>query len=343
MNSEKMMEGIGYIDEKLIAESRNEPSRKYFGVKKTVALIIAAVLCFSLAVTAGASAMNGPLYDILYAVFPSVAQSLKPVNVSCVDNGIRMEVVSASVEGSKAKIYISMQDIEGVRIDETIDLYDSYHIKQPFDSTGFCSKVSYDEKTKTATFLITITRTDGKDIKNGTVTFSVGEFMSKRGYFSGYIDEIDLSTADENAEIQNEVDKNGYAYDGKTETKEYLENMPCLVPQGNLYSPFPNVTITGIGFVDGKLHIQMLFENRSKTDSHGFVHLVDEDGNRIESPFAVYFLKDANTERHDSYYEEVFEISPEELENCRLFGEFWSSNTHVEGDWEVTFNLEDAE
>lgn len=59
-----------------------------------------------------------------------------------------MEVVSADIRGDTARIYITMQDLIGDRVDETIDLYDSYDIRLPFDGTGFCGKVGYDPNTR---------------------------------------------------------------------------------------------------------------------------------------------------------------------------------------------------
>ena len=54
------------------------------------------------------------------------------------------------------KIYITMQDLTEDRIDGSTDLFDSYSINRPFDSSAHCERVRYDESTKTATFLITI-------------------------------------------------------------------------------------------------------------------------------------------------------------------------------------------
>ena len=48
--------------------------------------------------------------------------------MSCEDNGIKFEVISAYVEGNEAKIFISVQDIDGDRIDETTDLFDNFSI-----------------------------------------------------------------------------------------------------------------------------------------------------------------------------------------------------------------------
>lgn len=46
-----------------------------------------------------------------------------------------------------------MQDLTGDRIDETMDLFDSYQINRPFDSSGACRLAGYDAQQKAAAFL----------------------------------------------------------------------------------------------------------------------------------------------------------------------------------------------
>ena len=84
-----------------------------------------------------------------HAVVCLLYTSFLPVQKSDTNNGIKMEVVSADIRGDTARIYITMQDLIGDRVDETIDLYDSYDIRLPFDGTGFCGKVGYDPNTRT--------------------------------------------------------------------------------------------------------------------------------------------------------------------------------------------------
>jgi hypothetical protein len=74
-----------------------------------VALVASLAVCFTLAVPAMAAADVQVAYEILYAVSPKIAQELKPVRMSCEDDGIKMEVISAYINGDKAEIYISMQ------------------------------------------------------------------------------------------------------------------------------------------------------------------------------------------------------------------------------------------
>lgn len=42
------------------------------------------------------------------------------------------------------------------------------------------------------------------------------------------------------------------------------------------------VTVTAYGFIDGKLHIQVYYDDILHTDNHGFVWLQDKDGTVID-------------------------------------------------------------
>ena len=145
-----------YIEEAADFQIGKKGVRKHFIMRRAVAAAATIMLVFTMSVPALAAADYEPAYNLLYKVSPTIAQKLKPVRMSCEDNGIKFEVISAYVEGSEAKIFISAQDIDGDKIDETTDLFDSYSINTPFDCSSSCENISYDTKTKTATFLISI-------------------------------------------------------------------------------------------------------------------------------------------------------------------------------------------
>ena len=195
MNGDKIMEAIGMIDEELIIEAR-ETRKRRLGTKKVLALVAALIILLIFGITSFAREYNPNLDEILYTIFPNIAMNLKPVNISDENNGIKMEIVSAKREGKRAYVYISMQDLEEKRIDETIDLYDSVMLNLPLGFMGNCTKIGYDEKTQTATFLITIDQNGGLKIPWKKVNFSVGCFLSGRIEPEGFVDEIDLTKAE---------------------------------------------------------------------------------------------------------------------------------------------------
>lgn len=94
---------------------------------------------------------------------------------------------------AKQRFFISVQDIDGDRIDETTDLFDSFSINTPFDCSSSCENISYDTETKTATFLISISQWNEKDIIGEKITFCVREMLSNKQEYDAILTDLDLT------------------------------------------------------------------------------------------------------------------------------------------------------
>ena len=72
-----------------------------YAVRIAACLVLVIVMSFS---TLSIAAAGGSItaYDILYSLYPEVAEKLTPVNMSCEDNGIRMNVEAVNVDGATA-------------------------------------------------------------------------------------------------------------------------------------------------------------------------------------------------------------------------------------------------
>ncbi len=377
MNGDKIIDAIGIIDDELIAEAR-ETRKRRLGTKKVFALIAALIIISAFGVTSFAKVNNADFDDVLYFVFPSVAQGLKPINLSCEDNGIKIEIVSADVKENEAYIYVSLQDLTDGRIDETVDLYDSYRLRLmfPFSQHGSCSKIGYDEKSKTATFLIHII-SDEENLSRKKFTFSMDCFISQKFEQEGFIDEIDLSEAELNPEFETEtigykrlkdkyepgsfknkiyrftyeriprvihsffnLNKNYFEYEVyDEETKKYL------VDSGEIfYTSETGAEFVAMGFIDNKLHIKVYYGNRHYNDHIGFLSIYDKNGKEIHASDMKYIDNFGEIEPNyfapmETWVDYSFDISPEEIEGCRLYGEFRTYKNYTEGNWEVTFRL----
>lgn len=334
MRADPLLDAIGSIDDTTIQAARmykvkRRPHRWY-------AALAAAVLCMLLTLPALAFAGVDQAYEVLYSISPAIAQTLKPVQMSCEDNGILMEVISAAVQGNRADIYISMRDLTGDRIDETVDLFDSYQINRPFDGSGTCRLVSYDAQQKSATFLISITHWDKKEIRGDKITFSVREFLSGQQVFEGPLPQLELASAAQSSDTQAGVDIRGWSQpDG---TRMDVEAIPVLARQDDLlFSPAPGVQVTAMGYVDGKLHIQTHYDNILETDNHGYVYLQNADGEVIYANPSISFWDEAHS---GSYDEEVFDIPAEGSSGYQVCGAFWTGAKLTRGSWQVTFPLE---
>lgn len=317
------------IIENAKAEAEENGKRKPAVIwKKSIALAVAAAFLLVMSFPVLGANVE-PIYNFMYLVSPEIAQQFQPVMKKDEDNGIRMEVISAYAKGDTVKTYITMQDLEEDRIDETIDLFAGYDINTPYDSMGYCEKVGYDHETKKATFLVTVKSMNGEEIAGDKITFTVDKFRSRKAKFEGEIPEIDLNSISTAPSTQEPKEAASYTFGA--------EGSQVLVPSDNGYSPTKGVSITAIGYVDGLLHIQVCYEDESKTNNSGEIYFKDENGNKIRSTAGVCFWDD---KQKNSYQDFIFDIPKEEIGSLTLCGSFVTCDSLTEGSWKVTFRVE---
>ena len=272
---------------------------------------------------------------MMYSVSPKIAQKLKPVNESCVDNGIEMKVVAAEIQDNKATVLVTMRDTEGSRLDETTDLFDSYSINTPYDQCAGCSFVGYDADTNTATFLISIEQNDHILIQGDKVTFSVSQIISGKSHNKYRLNPISTDNVLKISEYLSDPPVRGSGgYDS--------EDIRLIIPdEKNAVNLEEGVWFTGIGIVDNELHIQIRYDDIKTTDNHGFVYLKNQDGKVVNCRGNVAFW-DENYK--NSYEEYVFSIPEAEIKEYEVWGEFWTCNNGpINGNWQVTIPLDKAD
>ncbi|MCI8429264.1 MAG: hypothetical protein HFI16_03270 [Lachnospiraceae bacterium] len=301
-------------------------------------LLFCAVFSFSMPVLA---AHVEPVYQFLYLLSPKAAQYFMPVQMSSEDQGIRMEVVSACVHEDTAKIYITMEDLEGDRIDGTTDLYDSYSIHRPFNSVGTCERAGYDSETGKVSFLITLKEREEDwskhPIEGDKVTFSVQEFLSRKAKYEDIVIPLNLADVPPNPETR-KADLHGYG--GAYELYGIGETTDVLLPNVSMdLLPDHSVTLTAWGYQNGMLHIQTSLGNTKEHDNHGCLWLENANGKQ-DAAYSISFWDETDPEHPVTYQEEVFDLSMEELADCTLHGYYVISGQKTEGSWKVTFPLE---
>lgn len=307
---------------------------------KTAIALVSICLCVSLSLPALAAKVE-PIYRLMYMVSPTIAQFFMPVQKSDEDNGIKMEVVSAYIHDNVAEIYITMQDLTEQRIDETTDLFDSYSINRPFDSSARCERVGYDENTKTVTFLITIEESGNKNILGDKITFTVRQFLSHKKTYDDIEIPISLSSVGVEQKTQKASDITG---GGGIKYEEHIDsgdNVIALVPASPM-SQFTvdGIDLTGIGYIDGNLYIQTAVKDNLDKDNHGFFYLKDSNGNKIDCIYNFSFVNQYEQPGRIDYSNYVFDIPQSEISNYTLYGYFVTSGMITKGNWKVTFPLE---
>ena len=340
---EKILDGI---EDRYLSEAADhakihkvEKQRLISGLGRMAAclaiIIGLSISSLSIAVAAG----NMAAYDVLYAIYPDIAVKLMPISASCEDGGIRMGVEGMSIQDSCAYVYISMHDLEGKYIDKSIDLFDSYSIHTNADQIGGCTLVDFDEVNRKATFLITVQNMDGTPIEGSAMTFSVSRFLTGKNETQEELTQISPDAIFEVTETQREEGLNirggsytdGYAVEGMKQ--EYL-----CVDESKLFVPTPGVTVTNYGFINNKLHVQVYYENIVQFDDHGYIYLVGGDGKEILPESSIAFWDE---EGKGSYEEYIFDISADKINQYAIYGHFFTCRNLVEGDWKVSFTIED--
>lgn len=335
MRTEEFMAAVGNIDDRFLdVDKPKKPIKRTKWKKRIIAASAAAVLIIGTLPTLTAFGYDRA-YDVLYNIAPPVAQKFKPVLLTCEDQGIVLTVVSAERSGSKASIYLAVHDVSGSFPTGKWDLYDSYHINVPFDMTGTCSFSEYSTEDHTAYFVVEMETMDGRPMPEGKVTFGLNELVMNMTETKTTLDAIDMSKIPYEPQTTEQTEiRGGYSQDELPPAKDQHFLLSQDTP---ICEPAPKVSVMNIGYIDGALHILTCFKEKSV--SHGFVSLIDSNGDEIgENTGYGYYYN--NTINNDKYLEQIIPVSYEELSKCTLQGEYVSAECSISGDWEITFELQ---
>ena len=333
MNSEDMYNVISEISPAILDEAENYK----FGKDYTPFKILAAAACILFLICGSIPVMaacnNETAIQIMYAVAPSLAQRLRPVCISCERNGIRMEVVGMELDNHKASVLVSMRDTKGDRLTDSCDLFDSYGIHTSSASVAGASMASFDEETGTAYFLIQIDQM-GVPIKEGDkIEFWVREIIAGKEHYDLEMDMMDLSCIPDNIELTKEYDYRGGGGPGLDD--RILSEMSVMVTDpSEEITLMDGVALCGYGADGDLLHVQIRYTDIGRTDNHGYIYLIDPNGEKVIYDWSVAWFDE---DRVDSYEEYYLHIPEGGFEGYKIMGEFWTSNDGpIEGPWSVT-------
>ena len=266
--------------------------------------------------------------DVLYNISPSLAQSLKPVMMSSVDQGIELRVISADIDEKVARVLIAFKDLEGSRLNKKFDTDDSYYIVGPFDSTGYMEFVEYVEETGESIYLVEIKAIQDQYLPRHKITFGLRTILTDPLVTSNEVilDELDKH---EKARQLEEFYVCGRGGDIDPEKEDYI-----IESNMNMELNAPGVFLTGIGYLNDQLHIQLHIDDNKNLDNHGILKLLGDEELQAKTTLS-FIYEDVN------YDEFIFDISEKELSEYILVGDFFTYTDRIEGDWEVTFKLGD--
>lgn len=321
--------------------------------------LAAAAACVCIFVGIPTLAANiDPVYDIMYRFSPKLAQQFRLIQNWDEDQGIRMEVEAVYVQGNEIQAYITLQDLEGDRIDETTDLFNSVSINTPvagYGGGGY-KPVSYDPKTGKATFLITL-GLFGQDIEDEKITLSLGRIVGKKEEYHNMEVPVPWSEIQENPETMElwisgsggpnpDAAPDMWAKETNDEEGNFVEYTPAryskmlkpLEPDGRL--SVEGIDFTGMGYIDGVLHIQTAVYDNLHNDNHCEMFLMDREGNLRIHDYKISGSGEPDADgKKITYQDSLFVVTPEELEQYTLCGDFYVSGLYMTGHWSVTFSL----
>lgn len=325
---------------------RNKVSRR-LTLKPVLASTIIMIVLLAVVVTPAAAARYPSFRRILYQISPEVTQWMTPVNEISISEGIKMEVVAAEIQEDTFKALITLEDLEGGRLDNSIDLNDSYVVDMPLNFIGHADFLGYDEGTALASFEVTLQTMNGEPIEPGKVTFSVNSLIGQKQVLSGIVD-TSLSDASTSPEMKRVMTTGGWGSNAAEQSEDddaHWTGIPWAVvmrPVLNVATQIPGVEISAIGFIDDQLHIQYGVIGKLETDTHGSFFLQNAEGSRIEAisglSFASHILNKTN--RVD-YEEVVFDLSAADASDYEIGAGFSVPALHIPGHWQVTFELAD--
>ncbi len=272
-----------------------------------------------------------------------------PSSIQSEYDGIVIKLISAINDENVLRIFATATDTKGDRLGKSLD-FTSWGLSQGYG--GNVSVIDYDNKTKTATLLITSLGSDHQ----GSATLTVNGFSSGRELLENLPENninIGKLLKDHTPKIisQDEVTKRGGGGD-----KKLYEQTPLLKPD-EMDIQLDNVdmfSISNIGFVDGRLHIQAKAKVSRIALTDGYyinTKFVNQEKEVVYNSAAMMdFLTDRKfayeshaLEPHEEYIEIIYDniTNPEQLKDLSLAIDYMKSPEITEGKWEFSITVPD--
>ena len=345
-------------------EEKNVKNRISFGLIGVIALLI---ILMATALAATSDAVN----HWLSQWWPEAAEAFRPVNLSCEDQGIRMEVISAVTDGSVLYVNCSLEDLEGDRLGNNADACIRTELDNFPGSTGSIPPSYYDAET-------------GKTICSMEEAYD-SRISPEAKHLTVYADTIipgNTSVVDLKPLLREYGGQakamavpgsaavvEGYLLDGRFglsspdyEMGTVPDSMHVLDSSCGPEIPLAeNLFLSGIGMIDGLLHVQMHYVDR-KTADYGDVwcdpvwedvYLYDSDEEipvgEAPDPERRYRRKDrlpngihvlSWCSQQDEWEEYIFTVDTEPTEKQSFIVEVTTTEAPIRGSWEVKIPLQ---
>ncbi len=321
--------------------------------RRKPALVAAFALVLALGLATALAASNESLNAVLYRYWPEAATALMPVNLSCEDQGIRMEIRSAVRQKNEMLVTYSLKDLEGDRV-----RYIPFsHMQLTYDGINYSTQQQrtvgiFDEDAQEMIFAAHDVYDTVTPPPDGKISAEVTFLMQRESAtvdLGPYFTEGGCSFQPASA-VKDPLIAGPYFEAGLPESQMIIDSSRSLeIP---LYE---SVCLSGIGYVDGQLHVQIHYPDHKLVEySPGnyyepygaWLYVRDSRGNLLYgddlSPQALSVMSwgIASWESDAAEWQEFFfTVDPEQLENAEITVYVEKNLAPVEGNWKIDIPL----
>lgn len=323
---------------------------RYWSIRAAAVLV-----CAALMVTAAAAAAPAVWERLLsrLGAFAPYAQIVE--GTECRDQGIRLQVLSALSDDLETRVYLSVRDVEGDRLDECLtlkgrlttgekrELEETPELSVSSVGTGQFKLLSYDSESKTALFSASVFYGDrarpGREAQLAITEMGTrageGDWTASCASVAGEALET-LPAGEESQVIFKPGDLVGYEHlDAALPSRAVV-----LAPEQN---PAPlegtrDMWVSSMGFAgDGCFHIRLGLKEGVRPEEHGFFSPLGAEDEKL------YIYQQTLVEGGMDIVYPL--LHPEDLElirgcEARFYGPYTRPGTKIEGSWAADFQLE---
>ena len=335
---------------RLITRASERPKHSMvFGVVRPVAMALAVICVLGVLSLPSVAREHPRIYSLIAKYAPALMDYVLPTQISSTSQGLTMQIEAIKVEDKTAEIILSFTDADddSNRIDGEIDILEQYYFESygTVYNIGGHSFLEYDETEDKAYFKVQLT-TMSEETPGGKMTFGVYQLLTNCREYTQWIDLRDMvmepptkwvtihGRAGSGGEFFEKYTGRAMSEDCPLPTANVME-----VPQITDTDLGESLTVTGIGYADGVLRVQLCRGNLDNADRHMRLYLVDSDGEEQIPDLGVSWKEEINGESL-TFDETWFRVEESELENLQMYGIYSVTDGSVEGEWKVTFKVQ---
>jgi len=263
----------------------------------------------------------------------SAEGDLLPIGKSVEQDGLRVELISGLVRGTDSWIYYTVEDLEGKYDNCSLDAFMVDNICE--DDWYAPRTLLHDIKAHKFYNLVHIHYKDMIDANERGITLSLNSaYFIRNGWAD--LSELAVECQEEAADVTtvpSSVWHSDYEHEDRELTEEEKKILDCRKPLN--IQVVPAITVNGIGWIDGKLHVQV----RTESNDYRYDYLLI-DGQE-------YFFNDRNLsysplywyEGDTLYHEYVLNYKPEEAEQLKLSVQATDTKESKYGCWNIQLLL----